>query len=71
MVGSLACWLVMFLAASDVWHDTGRADFWRLQGPPYNDLRVFAIAFYLLLALLCVSIVLLLYRMLRNARQPG
>ncbi len=47
-VVALACWVVMFLAGSDVWHDVGRPDLWRLQGPPYSDLRVFAVAFYLL-----------------------
>jgi hypothetical protein len=46
---ALLCWGVMFLAGTDVWHAAGRPDFWNLQGPPYQDLRAFAYAFYLLL----------------------
>jgi hypothetical protein len=56
----LGCWLVMFLAGHDVWHFTGRPNFWQLSGPPFADLRAFALAFYLqllvLLALLGVVI---------------
>ena len=46
--GSLGmlCWIVMFLAGTDVWHFAGSRDFWRLSGPPYTDLRAFAYAFY-------------------------
>ena len=43
----LVCWIVMFLAGTDVWHFAGSPDFWRLSEPPYYDLRVFAYAFYL------------------------
>jgi hypothetical protein len=43
---SLFCWLVMFLAGTDVWHAAGSPDFWSLPGPPYFDMRVFAYAFY-------------------------
>ena len=51
----LLCWIVMFLAGTDVWHFAGRPDFWQLSGPPNVDLRAFATAFYLLfLVLLCV-----------------
>lgn len=58
-LGALAilCWLVMFLAGTDVWHDVGRPDFWNLQGPPYQDLRAFAYAFYLLLIVLSAHLV--------------
>jgi hypothetical protein len=48
----------MFLAGTDVWHDVGRPDFWNLQGPPYHDLRVFAYAFYLLLIVLSVHLII-------------
>ncbi len=54
---ALVCWAVMFLAGTDVWHDVGRPDFWNLQGAPYNDLRAFTYAFYLLFALLCLQVV--------------
>ncbi len=46
IVGTL-CWVVMFLAGTDVWHFAGSPDFWRLSGPPHADLRVFGYAFYL------------------------
>lgn len=55
---ALLCWAVMFLTAHDVWHDLGKPDIANLQGPPYNDLRVFATAFYLLLAVLAVHVIL-------------
>ena len=54
---ALLCWVVMFLAGTDVWHAVGRPDFWNLQGPPYHDLRAFAVSFYLLLAVLSVHLV--------------
>ena len=54
---ALLCWVVMFLSGTDVWHDVGRPDIWNLQGPPYHDLRAFACAFYLLLAVLVVHLV--------------
>lgn len=43
----MLCWLVMFLAGTDVWHFAGSPDFWRRSGPPYADLRAFGFAFYL------------------------
>lgn len=46
IVGML-CWIVMFLAGTDVWHFAGSPDFWRLSGLPYADLRAFGYAFYL------------------------
>jgi hypothetical protein len=33
-------------------------DFWNLQGPPYHDLRAFAYAFYLLLIVLSVQLII-------------
>ena len=50
----MVCWLVMFLAGTDVWHFAGSPDFWRLSGPPYTDLRVFGYAFYLQFVILLV-----------------
>ena len=49
---SLGMWLLMFGAGTDVWHDTGRLDLWNLEGPPYFDLRVFIVMFYLLLPIM-------------------
>ena len=54
---ALLCWVVMFLSGTDVWHDLGRPDFWHLQGPAYHDLRAFAYAFYLLLAVLLAHLI--------------
>ena len=53
--GALACWTLMFLAAHDVWHDTGRIDVFQLEGPPYADLRALIITFYVLLPLLAAQ----------------
>jgi hypothetical protein len=54
---ALLCWAVMFLAGTDVWRELGRPDFWHRAGPPYQDLRAFACAFYLLLAVLSVHVI--------------
>ena len=55
----MLCWLVMFLAGTDVWHFAGSPDFWRLPGPPHTDLRAFGYAFYsqflILLAMMTVA----------------
>jgi len=56
--GALACWVFMFLAAHDVWHDTGRLDVWKLEGPPYADLRGFIVTFYVLLLVLLAQLAL-------------
>ena len=44
----LGCWTVMFLAGTDIWHDTGRVDLSQLPGLHSADLRAFAVAFYAL-----------------------
>lgn len=68
----LLCWVVLFLAGTDVWHDLGRPDFWNLTGPPYSDLRAAAYAFYLqffaLLAQLAVLLALARLGRGRSAR---
>lgn len=56
----LICWIIMFLAGHDVWTFAGKPDFWRLSGPPFADMRVFAVAFYVqfvLLALVSAALV--------------
>ena len=55
IVGTL-CWIVMFLAGTDVWHYAGSPDFWRLSGAPYTDLRAFGYAFYFQLFVLLAVI---------------
>ncbi|OQA01253.1 MAG: hypothetical protein BWY71_00446 [Planctomycetes bacterium ADurb.Bin412] len=57
-VAALLCWIVMFLAGTDVWHFAGSPDFWRLSEPPNPDLRAFAYAFYLQIFLLLSVIVI-------------
>jgi hypothetical protein len=56
---ALACWLLMFAAGTDIWHDTGRLDLHTLGATP-TDVRAFAVAFYglffVLLAHLAVTI---------------
>ena len=44
---ALVCWILMFLAGHDVWHDSGRPDL-HLMGATDFDLRTLASAFYLL-----------------------
>lgn len=59
-VVGLMCWVVMFLAGTDVWHFAGSPDFRHLKRPPHNDLRAFGYAFYsqfvVLLGILSVGI---------------
>jgi hypothetical protein len=62
---ALLFWLLMFGAGTDVWHDTGRLDIWHLEGPPYADLRVFGVVFYLLLPVLVAQCVIALVHVLR------
>jgi hypothetical protein len=54
---ALLCWLIMFLAGHDVWHDVGNPDFWKLQGPPYADMRVFAWSFYAQFFVLLIGVI--------------
>lgn len=62
------CWLVMFLAGTDVWHFAGSPDFWRLSGPPYTDLRVFGYAFYLQFLILMAMVVVTSWTALKAVR---
>ena len=55
-IAAVAGWVIMFLAGSDVWNETGRKDVWNLQGAAYADLRVFLYCFYGLLVLLVASL---------------
>jgi hypothetical protein len=54
---AVLCWVVMFLAGNDVWHDVGRPDLWHLAGPPYHDLRAFVCAFYALFGVLSAHLI--------------
>ena len=67
----LMCLVVMFLAANDIWHDTGRADFWHLSNPPFADVRVFVCAYYALVALVLGQIVVRLARLVAGRKQVG
>ncbi|MHC4645957.1 MAG: hypothetical protein ACYTBJ_10660 [Planctomycetota bacterium] len=68
---ALLCWIIMFLAGTDVWHDTGSHDFWRLEGPPYDDLRVLAYAFYLTFVVLIANLAVQIRGATRKRRQTG
>ena len=65
---AMAVWVIMFLAGTDVWNDTGKKDIWNLQGPPYGDLRVFLYCFYGLFVLLLTSLALDIMSYLRQSR---
>ena len=65
---ALLCWVVMFLAGTDVWHFAGRPDFWRLSGAPYADLRVFGYAFYVQLLFLLGVIAVGVWSLVRVRR---
>jgi hypothetical protein len=69
---ALGCWVLMFMAGHDVWHDTGRLDLWRLEGPPYADLRAFIVTFYVLLPVLLaqLAVAVLNARKRRTLEQP-
>lgn len=54
---ALACWVIMFLAGQDVWHDVGSPDFWKLPGPPYADVRLFAWSFYMQFFVLLIGVI--------------
>jgi hypothetical protein len=55
-VAALVCWIVTFLAGTDVWHAAG-SPVWTPGHPGYFDLRVLAIAYYALAPLLVVQAV--------------
>lgn len=67
----LMCLVVMFLAGNDIWHDTGRADFWHLSEPPFADVRVFACAYYVLVALVLGRFVVRLGGLAVGRKQVG
>lgn len=56
--GALLCWVVTFMAGTDVWHDAGRPDLLRL-GATSFDLHALAAAYYLLPAVLSAQVGLL------------
>ena len=64
------CWVVMFLAGTDVWQDLGRPDFSSLQGPSQTDVRAFAYSFYLLPVVLSAHLIVTVLGVAR-ARRTG
>ena len=67
----LLCWVVMFLAATDVWHAAGRPDFWTLQDPPYPDVRAFAYAFYSIAVLTSIQLIVSVMTVMKARRQSN
>jgi len=65
----LMCLVLMLLAGNDIWHDTGRADFWHLSNPPFADVRVFVCAYYALVALVLGRITVRLGRLVVQFKQ--
>jgi hypothetical protein len=68
---AMVCWVFIFLAGTDVWHDTGSRDFWHLPGPPYQDLRVIAYTFYALFFVLVFSLIVLIATLRRKKENPS
>ena len=64
----LLCWMVMFLAGTDIWHDTGRPDLRALPGATAADIRAFAYAFYLLPLILVAHLVVTATRVRRTIK---
>lgn len=64
----LLCWVVMFLAGTDVWHAAGRPDFWTLRDPPYPDVRAFAYAFYSIAALTSIQLIVSVMALMKARR---
>jgi TRAP-type C4-dicarboxylate transport system permease small subunit len=62
---ALVCWVVMFMAGHDVWHDAGRPAL-HVMGATNFDLRALAWAFYLLPLCLAGAIIALVV----TARRP-
>ena len=67
-VFALLCWLVIFLAGTDVWHDLGSPNVWTLQESPYPDLRACLYAFYLLFVVLVACVTLTVVGLARASR---
>jgi hypothetical protein len=64
----MLCWVVMFLAGTDVWHFAGRPDVWGEAGPPYTDIRAFGYAFYFQFFILLTMIFISVRQSLRTVR---
>lgn len=67
----LMCLVVMFLAGNDIWHDTGRPDFWHLSQPPFADVRVFVCAYYVLAAVALGRVVVRLGSLVVGRKQTS
>jgi hypothetical protein len=63
----LLCWVLTFMAGTDVWHDAGRPDFLKL-GATSFDLHALAGAYYLLPAVLSAQVGLLALTLARERR---
>ena len=61
----MGLWVLMYLAGADIWHDTGSMNFWKLQGPPFTDLRVLVCCFYGLPVVFFVKILVNLFSIKR------
>ena len=64
----LICWIVMFGAATDLWHETGRVDLGSVPGVHAVDLRAFVVTFYGLFFILLVQFVVMALIFARGRR---
>lgn len=68
---ALFCWVVMFLAGTDVWHDVGSPDVWTLPQVPYPDVRAGLYAFYVLFVVLVGTVAVTLLGIARGRGATG
>jgi hypothetical protein len=64
-VVGLLCWVLTFMAGTDIWHDAGRPDFLRLGATDF-DLHALAVSYYLMPAVLSVLVGLLALTVARD-----
>ena len=64
----LLCWILMFGAATDLWHETGRVDLGSVPGVHAVDLGTFVITFYGLFFILLAQFVVMVIIVVRGRR---
>jgi hypothetical protein len=72
-ITGLACWLLMFGAGTDVWHDIGRPDIAaRLseRGATLSDIRAYTYAFYGLFVVLAAQLIASGFDVWRSRLRP-
>jgi hypothetical protein len=62
---ALGCWVLTFMAGTDVWHDAGRPDFLKLGATDF-DLRALAVSYYVMPAVLSLLVGVLALTVVRD-----